>query len=85
MVAAKSKDVSFIVMMAGPGVNGEEILYEQAMLISKSMGIEEKQIAKQGVLQKQMYAVLKKEISLEEANEIMKDSVEFGMYCMYMI
>ena len=35
MVAANSPDVAFIVMMAGPGVPGEQILYEQGALIAR--------------------------------------------------
>jgi predicted acyl esterase len=38
MVAAKSKDVDFVVLMAGTGVNGEEILYEQSILIQRAVG-----------------------------------------------
>jgi uncharacterized protein len=39
MVAAESDDVAFIVLMAGPGLTGEEILHLQADLISRAMGV----------------------------------------------
>jgi fermentation-respiration switch protein FrsA (DUF1100 family) len=39
MVAARNKDVAFIVMMAGTGVPGDQILVEQARLISLAGGI----------------------------------------------
>ncbi len=32
MVAADSKDVAFIVLLAGPGITGEEILIKQSRL-----------------------------------------------------
>jgi len=35
MIAARSKDVAFIVSIAGPGVSGEDVIYEQGDLISK--------------------------------------------------
>ncbi|WP_269851463.1 hypothetical protein [Methanosarcina horonobensis] len=35
MVAVQSHDIAFIVMMAGPGIPGEEILYLQSDLISR--------------------------------------------------
>jgi pimeloyl-ACP methyl ester carboxylesterase len=38
MIASTSKDISFIVMMAGPGVPGNEIVLEQSALIAKSAG-----------------------------------------------
>lgn len=45
MVAAQSDDVAFIVLMAGPGVNGEEILFLQTALIQKANGASEDLIA----------------------------------------
>jgi uncharacterized protein len=38
MVAARDSNVAFIVMMAGPGVPGDEILVEQRLLISEAAG-----------------------------------------------
>ena len=38
MVAVRSKDVAFIVLMAGTGLPGDEILRMQAGLILKAMG-----------------------------------------------
>ena len=38
MVATRSRDVAFIVLLAGPGVPGEQILYAQGEAISRSMG-----------------------------------------------
>jgi len=38
MVAARSNDVSFIVLLAGPGQRGEDIVYSQTELILKAQG-----------------------------------------------
>jgi len=38
MVAAKSKDVNFIVLLAGPGIPGDQLLLLQGELIEKAMG-----------------------------------------------
>src|SRR5665648_423997 len=46
MVAVKSPDVAFIVLMAGTGLTGEEILYLQGALISRAMGVSEEDIIK---------------------------------------
>jgi fermentation-respiration switch protein FrsA (DUF1100 family) len=41
MVAARNKDVAFIVLLAGPGVRGDQILLMQQELIAKASGISE--------------------------------------------
>lgn len=65
MVAARSKDVAFIVLMAGTGMIGEEILYAQSALIGKAGGETEAQIVEQKSLQKQMFAIAKQDIDAE--------------------
>jgi len=40
MIAVKSNDVAFIVLMAGPCVTGEAILYAQEVLISRAMELQ---------------------------------------------
>jgi uncharacterized protein len=39
LVAAKNKDINFVVMLAGPGVKGSELLGDQAEAILKSQGV----------------------------------------------
>ena len=58
MAAVKSKDVAFIVMLAGPGVSGKEILRRQTALISRAQGLGEKRI--EGIVEDAMavYEVL---------------------------
>lgn len=61
MVAAQSPDVAFIVLMAGTGLTGEEILYLQGELIAKANGADAATLAKQRAQQERSYAILKKE------------------------
>ena len=61
MVAAQSADAAFIVLMAGPGISGEEILHLQSGLIARAGGVNEAAIAKNLALQKKMFAVIKAE------------------------
>jgi uncharacterized protein len=44
MVASRRKDVSFIVLLAGPGISGERILLMQEALISRASGKPEDEI-----------------------------------------
>jgi len=69
MVAVKSADVAFIVLMAGTGLTGEEILYLQSDLISKAMGVNEEEIAKSRQFNEKIFSVIKE----EEDNEIAKE------------
>lgn len=61
LVASMSKDVAFIVMMAGPGVTGEQILYEQTALISKVAGLSDATIEQNNLAQKKIFEVVKNE------------------------
>ena len=61
MVAAQSPAVAFIVLMAGPGISGEEILYLQSALIARASGAPETAIAKNLALSKKTFAVIKAE------------------------
>lgn len=59
MVAAHSPEVAFIVLLAGTGVTGEQILYEQGQLIARAEGEPEDVLAKNLELQKKSFALVK--------------------------
>jgi pimeloyl-ACP methyl ester carboxylesterase len=59
LAASKSDDVAFIVLMAGTGLPGEEILYRQGELILKAANADEKAVAKQREMQEKLFAVVK--------------------------
>jgi fermentation-respiration switch protein FrsA (DUF1100 family) len=61
IAATKSSDVAFIVLLAGTGLVGEEILYLQGELILKAAKADEKAIARQRKLQERMFSIVKKE------------------------
>jgi len=61
MVAVQSSDVAFIILMAGTGLMGEEILYLQGELILRAEGASDEAIAKNRSLQEQMFTVVKEE------------------------
>jgi fermentation-respiration switch protein FrsA (DUF1100 family) len=54
-----SKDVAYIVMLAGPGVNGEQILYLQGELIARAGGASAEQLAKSRRSQERTFAILR--------------------------
>lgn len=61
MVAARSSDVAYIVLMAGPGVPGDELITTQAQLILRASGTSEETIAKNAALLENMFKVIKTE------------------------
>jgi pimeloyl-ACP methyl ester carboxylesterase len=61
MVAARSKDVAFIVLLAGTGLTGEEIMYLQGGLIARSMGADDKRIAELKAIQKRLFDIVRTE------------------------
>jgi uncharacterized protein len=80
MVAARSKDVAFIVLMAGTGVNGEEILYEQGKLILQALEKPLEMIDQSRKFQEQMLTLVKNEpdpqIVTEQLQEIAKNYID---------
>lgn len=58
IVAARDKDVAFIVMMAGPGVPGDQILAEQHRLIELASGVPAAKVAKDNANEKQILAMV---------------------------
>ncbi|MGH9824551.1 MAG: alpha/beta hydrolase family protein [Blastocatellia bacterium] len=76
MVAAKSPDVAFIVMMAGTGISGEQILYLQGELIARANGTPEAEVEAARKIQEQMFAVVKTEPDRATAQKELHEIVQ---------
>jgi pimeloyl-ACP methyl ester carboxylesterase len=79
IAAVKSPDVAFIVLLAGTGLTGEEILYLQSDLILKSIGASEKVQAMERSSSEQIFDVIKHEqdraVAETKIRKIMTDSL----------
>ncbi|WP_095643545.1 alpha/beta hydrolase family protein [Methanosarcina spelaei] len=79
MVAVKSPDIAFIILMAAPGVTGEEILYMQSDRIARAEGASNETIAQNEALMRRMYSVVKEEknntAAEEELREILRTEI----------
>ncbi len=77
MVAVQSADVAFIVLMAGTGLTGEEIIYLQQTLISRAEGVSEEKIKRDRQYNEKIFSVIKSEqdnkIKEEKILQIMTD------------
>lgn len=61
LAAVRDPDIAFIVLMAGPGLSGEEIIYLQSALIAGAMGEDAEAIERNRALQESIFTVLKEE------------------------
>jgi fermentation-respiration switch protein FrsA (DUF1100 family) len=61
MIAARNPDVAFIVMMAGPGVRGDEILVEQVQAIAESNGKSHEDAVKEAAQEREILNLIETE------------------------
>jgi hypothetical protein len=76
MVAARSKDVAWIVLLAGPGLNGEDSLLLQSKAILRTTGVNEGQIATTLNFNKQTYALVRQQTNREALESKLADLVQ---------
>ena len=61
IAASRSSDVAFVVMLAGPGVNLEQVLYRQGELMRRAAGANDRGVALGRAVQELVIGVLKSE------------------------
>jgi uncharacterized protein len=61
MLAARSNDVHWIVLLAGPGLKGEDVLLNQSELVARAADMGEAQIASSLSFDRQAYALVREE------------------------
>ena len=68
MVASKSKDVAFIVLLAGPGIQGDKLLLLQQKLIGKASGVSDEDLQKNELINRKVFDIVNKSTNLEQLN-----------------
>ena len=76
MLAAESKDVKFIVLMAGTGIRGDELLLRQSELIGRASGIKEEELETARAFNQGAYDIVVKSISQEKVKAELKEYLE---------
>jgi fermentation-respiration switch protein FrsA (DUF1100 family) len=85
MVAVRNPKVAFLVLMAGPGVRGDEIIVEQGRLISEASGMSHEQAATNAANKRKLFSliehqkdatVLDKELRESLAGEVPEGRIE---------
>lgn len=74
MVAIKTEDVQFIVLMAGPCAKCEDVLLEQGALLQRAEGLSEELIERERTLRKEMFSIVKGEPNTEIAAELLRET-----------
>jgi len=82
IAANLSNDVAFIMMMAGPGMVGEQILYEQNELALKAAGVDKSSIKQNRLMQEALFNILKTEKDSAKTVERLRMTYSGGMYRM---
>jgi uncharacterized protein len=75
MVASEGNDIAFIVLMAGPGQTGEQILLSQAALIGRADSTPEKDIARERKLSMNIYSILRKNSDNTKAASLIRKEI----------
>jgi len=77
LAASNYKDIAFIILMAGTGVTGEEVIIEQTELILKAEGIADEEIKESLVQSKKLFSDLRSGKEKEEIiSELRKQILE---------
>jgi len=72
IVASRDKSISFIVLLAGPGIPCSELLIEQNYLVGKTQGMTEEQLHEAQKVNQSLYTILKS----KESNEVIKPKLK---------
>lgn len=69
MVAAESKDIAFVVLLAGSGLRGDEILHLQGESVYRAGGAQDKDVATQRKLQDVLFKAVQAHADYQEARK----------------
>lgn len=76
MVAARRPEVAFLISLAGPSVNGIEVLKAQSEAIYRAQGMTEEAIAFSSATNNQLYGIIEKSENREEADSLLRQLVK---------
>jgi uncharacterized protein len=81
-IVAGKFDAAFIVLLAGPGIVGEQILYEQGKLINKSAGMTDDQAQQNLKMQQAIFNIILTETDSVKKIDRLQKTLSNGMYFM---
>ena len=75
IVASKSKNVSFIILLAGTGISGDELLLLQQELIGRVSGISEEDLKKTKITNTEVFEIIKKATNSDQLKKDLIDNI----------
>lgn len=72
MAASQSPDVAFVILLAGTGVTGEQVLYLQSEMIARTMGAGDAAIAMNRKIQEGIFNVMRGEQNNTDTNAVIE-------------
>lgn len=76
IIASRNPQVAFIVMLAGPGVPGDQIILEQIRLIDQAAGVSKEKIDNALKAEEELFRILKQQPNQEKAADMMTEVLE---------
>ncbi|MHA3789868.1 alpha/beta hydrolase family protein [Flavobacterium hauense] len=82
LIAEKNPDIAYIVMLAGPGIHGSELMVLQNYLVGKADGIPESELTAMGVTLRKAYSIIGTENDVNIRKATVNDifTKEFGPF-----
>ena len=75
LVASRNKDIAFIILMAGTGVKGSDVMLEQKKLIMEKAGSTEKDIKKSLQSSKDIFEAIRKNKGFDKIRKEIKEEI----------
>ncbi len=72
MVASKSKDIAFIVLLAGTGIQGDQLLLLQQKLIGKGAGLSDADLQKNEAINRKVFDVAKQSENIMQLDSALR-------------
>ncbi|MCH7875817.1 MAG: alpha/beta fold hydrolase [Gemmatimonadetes bacterium] len=82
LAATRSDDIAFVIMLAGPGLNGEQILYAQGELIVRAGGGDDDAVARQRALQQRIFTAIRTDRGWDEVRDMIAAQIEESLASM---
>ncbi|MEI6666622.1 MAG: alpha/beta hydrolase [Acidobacteriota bacterium] len=79
MLAARSTDIAFIILMSGPGLPGEQIMLAQSELVGRAAGRTDEQVKRNQEIQRALFAAVRSGTGWDEGAAMIRREVKAGI------
>lgn len=80
MLASQSKDIDFIVLMAGSAIPGDQLLLEQGQLVNQVMGFSRDDADAQRAMQEKIFKTIRSNSGWDVLEQELRDAIKEKLY-----